>query len=77
MILLHKAANYEQLENNKGFWFPVINGEKKSAIISCPGCGTQQGITGWEIALDGKVSPSVDHSAYCDFHDYIVLENWD
>lgn len=90
MFHLRKGTSSEHLERQPGLWFPVLDGNKKSAIISCPGCGDVQSLTTkWTITASGLVSPSVDHSevighippvpalpGYCQFHDNIVLEGW-
>lgn len=59
-----------------GVWRGLADGEKRSAVLSCPGCGERQTLTGHEIAADGSVSPSLACSFDCSFHDYVKLEGW-
>lgn len=68
MISLKRAETAEELKSKPGMWRAVTNGETRSAIFSCPGCGEVNSLShgdmrpGWTIAADGSVSPSVDHS---------------
>jgi hypothetical protein len=68
MVILKQAESKEELYSKPGLWRGVTNGETRSAIISCPGCGDVNSLSrsdlkpGWTIAADGAVSPSVDHS---------------
>ena len=68
MIVLKRAETVEELKSTPGMWRATTNGEKRSAVISCPGCGDVNSLShgdmnaGWTIAADGTVRPSVDHS---------------
>ena len=84
MIILKKSTG---ARDEKGTWFKTVTtGGKEIVAINCPGCGVTASLTGhapyqdWNIAADGSVSPSVDHSndsAHpCSFHDHIKLEGW-
>ena len=88
MIALKRAETAEELRTKPGLWRAVVvpNGARK-AVISCPGCGEVNSLTNWDIAADGTVSPSVDHSwpirktdgtviPSCTFHDHVKLEGW-
>lgn len=63
----------------RGRWRPGIGpGARRTASISCPGCGQVQTLSGHDIAADGTVTPSVvcHYSDDCGFHEYITLEGW-
>ncbi len=50
----------------------------RSASVSCSKCGRPASLTDHTIADDGAVSPSlVCPYDGCDFHDYVILKDWD
>ena len=51
-------------------------GPKRTANVSCPGCGRVASLSGHTIREDGTVAPSVVYPFDCGFHDYIVLVGW-
>lgn len=86
-----KGTSHDHLELERGLWWPVQDGDKRSVIISCPGCGETHSLRKeiWTIAADGAVTPSVDHSqpikrtgglpdlpSHCTFHSHVFLEGW-
>lgn len=68
MVVLKRAESAEELRSTPGLWRSVTNGQARSAVFSCPGCGEVNSLfhgdmhPGWTIAADGTVHPSVDHS---------------
>lgn len=85
MISIRQATDAERedaIKNGeavKGVWWPIALKDRKTAMLSCPGCGSFQSLEKWDISAAGVVSPSIDHSVgwdLCKFHDFITLDGW-
>ena len=73
-----RAIDWNDLDKKPGHWIPVTHSDqKRSAIISCPKCGSVCSITKWDFSENGEVNPSVHHDQPdCGFHEFITLEGW-
>lgn len=60
----------------KGIWRGAVRDGKRSATLSCPGCGKCASLSDHEIAADGVVNPSVVCPHGCGFHEHVQLEDW-
>lgn len=59
-----------------GTWRPVVLDGKKTARLSCPGCGSIA-LLDHKIDKEGNVTPSVVCPIQsCDFHEFVKLEGW-
>lgn len=55
-----------------------LNTDKRTAIMTCPGCGNIESLRDHHIDDDGVVTPSVECSYnHCEFHDEVKLIGWD
>lgn len=60
-----------------GTWSPRIIEGKPTASLACPKCGDAGSLSTHDISATGVVQPSVGcNSDGCDFHDFVVLEDW-
>lgn len=77
LMLDPELTNDEKIPK-RGFWKPgraALN--KRTALVSCPGCGTILSIRAHTIKDDGHVEPSlVCPMDDCNFHDYVELVGW-
>lgn len=74
--LAQSPAFEEPLNSWKRVRVHTIEHAGDAVLYTCPNGHTAR-LTGWDIADDGAVSPSVDCSPNdCDFHDYIRLMDW-
>ncbi|GAF75621.1 unnamed protein product [marine sediment metagenome] len=60
----------------KGQWWGLDWGTKRTATIVCPDCGFTA-VVRHDIADDGTVTPSVVCPEDCGFHEMIKLEGWE
>ena len=50
---------------------------KRTAIMTCPDCGQEYSLGGYEIDDKGVVTPSVVCvTKGCTFHEHLILEGW-
>ncbi len=63
----------------KGEWHGAeMAGQKRTALVCCPGCGKIASLSGHTIDPDGTVTPSLvcPFDLTCEFHDYVKLADW-
>lgn len=62
---------------DRGVWKGGTIDSVHTATVSCPDCGRGASLSDHEIAVDGKVSPSLvcPHDG-CGFHEFVQLEGW-
>jgi len=70
------TLKYDPELASKGTWKGAKWGPRRTAIVSCPGCGQSTSISQHTIDADGKVTPSLVCPFGCGFHDFVTLENW-
>ncbi len=70
------VLTHDQDLASPGTWKGAATETKRSAMVTCPGCGREMSLTGHYIFYDGKVTPSLVCPFDCGFHDWITLENW-
>lgn len=76
-ILSYNPFLTRMAEAAKGQWNGAMSDGKRTALVSCPGCGRIASLSKHAIGEDGTVSPSlVCPYDDCDFHDYVRLHNW-
>lgn len=74
-----KAKKCTDIHDHKepGTWKELImEGGEISATFTCPKCGMYGSLEDHEVTPAGEVSPSVECSNSCGFHEFIVLEEW-
>jgi hypothetical protein len=59
----------------QGVWVLGRSGDRYTALVTCPGCGTALSLSRHTIADDGCVTPSLACPS-CGWHDFVVLEGW-
>ena len=65
------------IDKVQGVWKGAKMPTRRTALLSCPGCGSIAGLQGHRILDDGIVEPSVVcPEAGCDFHKYVKLVGW-
>lgn len=88
MTVLFKKATSFIREVQPGTWCVIGNIKKKEAVVSvcCPKCWCNSTVrrgpgigkdVGHTISANGEVKPSVVcPKKDCNFHEYIILEDW-
>ncbi|KKN37823.1 hypothetical protein LCGC14_0759670 [marine sediment metagenome] len=62
---------------DKGEWIKITHEGKVTARLACPGCGTISSMYEHDISPEGNVTPSVDCSNDCGYHEVgVVLAGW-
>lgn len=64
----------------KGVWRGCSvpdNPSRRTAIVSCPGCGQSASLSDHTIGANGDVEPSLVCPAKgCSFHEHVTLVGW-
>jgi len=59
-----------------GTYKPVLDGNRRTAIVVCPRCGSRLHLSPHLVLNDGTVTPSVVCRSSCTFHEFITLDGW-
>lgn len=59
-----------------GRWKEAVRDGKRTANVSCPGCGYVASLLAHKILEDGLVQPSVICPKHCGFRDHVKLVGW-
>lgn len=59
-----------------GTYKPVLDGNRRTAIVICPRCGSRLHLSPHLVLNDGTVTPSVVCRSPCTFHEFITLDGW-
>lgn len=71
-----RRAFYETGEGPKGVWYPLQDGDRRSASFACPTCGKWGALLDHDITADGMMADSVVCPYYCGFHEMVTLLGW-
>jgi hypothetical protein len=70
----------ESLEQSKNpvWWFTCDSNWEQVVAVTCGGCGMTLTLDGWNIADNGDVTPSIQHSLpACGWHVFLHLDGWE
>ena len=79
-VVIKKAESYDLWLEIKGKYRRITDTDrgKGTAHVSCPKCGQTASLCDHTIFPNGTVKPSlVCPWTGCNFHAYVVLEDWD
>lgn len=80
MVEVRRVAGFTESDTAEPpvWWAGKDTFGNRCVLLTCGGCGVAVHLSGWTVADDGTVSPSVWHNEpQCGWHVFIRLLDWD